>query len=426
MGFQTGKASRKSLAMTVYNNGFASVKEIRSLTMEAGVNLLVIEDLPEQIEADSFYIKGVSVLEQTFENAPINREQLLKKHIGRLITIRNTDFGEEMKLRLLAAVPDLIGKNEETGEIIINPTGDVVLAPDEERMQLHPAVHCRIEPVAVQSDIELFYLTAGISWNATYTAELHADKIYLAGWITIRNYTGTNFENCTVKAIAGNVRRDRSTFPLMENEASRSGSFGGGTEEYGFADMNVYKIDRPISISDGQTKQIPFLHTQDFDVQRNYKIEKGKSNAAVHLQFGKTVGGGSKLPLPKGIMKFYERDKEGGLEFIGEDSIEYTPASEKLNVKIGEANYLTTKAREKSRKIVDGHEYVTFEYQIKNSKAENVGILLEHIVDDAIWEMESSTHDYELMDSHKLEFHVRLRAGNSVDVEFTYKVKHTQ
>ncbi|MFD1032703.1 hypothetical protein [Metaplanococcus flavidus] len=92
----------------------------------------------------------------------------------------------------------------------------------------------------------------------------------------------------------------------------------------------------------------------------------------------------------------------------------------------GKADYIITKAEEKSRKTVDGQEYVTFEYQIKNSKEENVVVLLEHTVTDPIWEMESSTHDFELIAPHKLEFHVRIRAGKSVEVEFTYKVKHAR
>ena len=56
MEFQSGKATRKSLGLTIYNNGFASVKEVRSIKAEKEVDQLMIGDLSAQIEADSVYI----------------------------------------------------------------------------------------------------------------------------------------------------------------------------------------------------------------------------------------------------------------------------------------------------------------------------------------------------------------------------------
>lgn len=423
MKFQSGKATRKSLGLTVYNNGFASVKEVRSMKAETGIDQLVIGDLPVKIEAESVYIKGLSVLEQTFESGRTNKEQLLQNYIGRLITVRNMEFGDEMIIRLLAATPDLIGEKKDSGEIVINPTGDLVLSPAEQEILTHPTICCRIESRNPQSEFELFYLTAGITWEANYTAELHEGKIVLVGWMNIENHTGTDFENCNLKAVAGIVKRAGNNFAAMENKSFRREAIAGHAEEYGFSDATVYKIGRPFSISDGQTKQVQFLQAGPITFQRIYRIEDRSGNAAVYLQFGGAPEEALNPPLPTGIMKFYERDKKGDLEFVGEDRIGHTPAKEKLFVKIGEAYNLTNKAREKGRKKTDGHEYVTFEYEINNSKKENVGVLVEHIVSDEIWEMESSSHDYEVMDSHTLEFHVRIGAGKTVELEFTYKAE---
>ncbi|HSJ37098.1 MAG TPA: DUF4139 domain-containing protein [Planococcus sp. (in: firmicutes)] len=425
MKFQSGKATRKSLGLTVYNNGFASVKEVRSLKAEKEIDQLMIGDLPAQIEANSICIKGVSVLEQIFESGRANKESLLKKSIGRLIIVRNMEFGEEMRIRLLAAVPDLIGEKEDSGEIVINPTGDLVLPPAEEQMLTHPTICCRIEPGKLHPEFELFYLTAGLTWEANYTVELQEGGIFIAGWLNIENQTGADFENCNLKAVAGIVKRAENNFAAMENELFRNESFAGHAEEYGFSDATVYKIGRPFSILDGQTKQVQFLHAQPSAFQRVYRIEDRSGNAAVYLQFGGAADDALNTPLPAGIMKFYEQDPEGDLQFIGEDRILHTPAKEKLFVNIGKAYNLTNKAREKSRKKMDGHEYVTFEYQINNSKQENVGVLVEHIISDEIWEMESSSHDYEVMDSHTLEFHVRIGAGKTVELEFTYKTEGT-
>ncbi|TAA72037.1 DUF4139 domain-containing protein [Planococcus salinarum] len=423
MKFQSGKATRKSLELTIYNSGFASVKEVRDIKAEKEIDQLMIGDLPAKVEADSVYIKGLPVLEQTFESGRTNKEQLLQNHIGRLITVRNMEFGEEMIIRLVAVSPDLIGEKKSTGEIVINPTGDLVLPPAEQEMLIHPTISCRIEPGNSASGFDLFYLTAGITWEASYTAELHEGKILIVGWMNIENHAGADFENCSLKAVAGIVKRAGNNLAAVENELFRSEAMGRHTEEYGFSDAAVYKIGNPVSIANGQTKQIQFLQPQPIAFQRIYRIEDSGGNAAVYLQFGDAVEDALNIPLPKGIMKLYERSPDGNMEFIGEARIGHTPAKEKLFVKIGEAYNLTNKARERSRKKGDGHEYVTFEYQIKNSKPENVGVLVEHIVGDPFWEMESSSHDYEVMDSHTLEFHVRIGAGKTVELEFTYKAE---
>ena len=423
MKILSDKTGRKSLGLTVYNNGFASVKELRSLEAVKDDDQLMIRDLPAKIEADSIHIKGVSVREQTFKTGRINKEQLLEMHIGRLIAVRNMEFGEEMNIRLLAAKPDLIGEKEESGEIVINPAGDLVLPPAEQSVETSPSICCSIEAEDLPSEFELFYLTAGITWEAKYTAELHEGKIFLDGWMNIENQTGADFENCDLKAIAGIVKRAGHNIAAMENELFSAEAFGGQSVEYGFADAYVYKVGMPFSISNGQTKQVKFMHVPPLKFQKIYRIEDRSSNAAVYLQFGGAAAEGLDIPLPTGTIKFYERDPEGDLEFIGEERIGHTPAKEKLLVKIGEAYDLTNKARERSRKKIDGHEYVTYEYQINNNKQENTGVLVEHIINDPIWEMESSTHDYEVMNSHTLEFHVRIGAGKTVEVEFTYKAE---
>ena len=41
------------------------------------------------------------------------------------------------------------------------------------------------------------------------------------------------------------------------------------------------------------------------------------------------------LPLPSGIMRFYENDSKGNLQFIGENKIAQTPKGEKMELEIG-------------------------------------------------------------------------------------------
>lgn len=422
MRFQSGKANRKSLALTIYND-FAAVREVRSLHAETVIDHLIIKDLPAGIEVDSFFVKGAAIVEQDFEGGATDKSQLLKKYIGRLVTVRSSEAGSETKVRLLKAEPDFIGEIEGTGEILLNPQGDIILPPEDGEVQVDSAIACRIEPLPGDADIDLYYLVSGLSWEANYIAELLDEELVLNGWIKIINYAGADFENCQLRAVAGILKRSGEAVPLMKSSHFNAKAFPGEVEPYGFSEGNVYKLDGTFSIAEGGTKQVGFLHNQNAVFQKVYKIEDRKGNASIQLQFGSAIDQGLNIPLPKGTIKFYGRDGEEGLKFIGEDKIGHMAANEKITVMIGETFDLTSKSHEKSRKVTGNLEYVNFIYQIKNSKQKNVAVLIEHVISDRIWKMESSTHDYEVKASHTLEFHVRIGAGKKVELEFTYKVK---
>lgn len=420
MRFQSGKDDRKSIALTIYND-FTAVREVRTLNAEKEVDQLIITDFPSGIEADSFFIKGVTVLEQEYEGGITDKEHLLKKYIGKVITVRNLEAGIETKVRLLKAGPDFIGKIEETGEFLINPAGELTFPVKAEGIQLEPAITCRIEPKQGTAEIDLHYLVSGLSWEANYTAELSEGKLILNGWIKILNYAGADFENCHLSAVAGILKRSGETTLMRESRQFNPKALHGEVDSYSYSEGKIYNLEGTFSIAESASKQIRFIHNQNAVFQKIYRIEERKENATVQLQFG---GPDLDFTLPKGTIKFYERGGEGKLEFIGEDVIGYVPANEMLQVRIGETYDLTNKSREKSRKTTADYEYVTFEYYIKNTKQKNCGVLIEHIISDHIWEMESSTHDYEVKDSHTLEFHVRIGAGKTVELEFTYKAKN--
>ena len=43
------------------------------------------------------------------------------------------------------------------------------------------------------------------------------------------------------------------------------------------------------------------------------------------------------MPMPAGIVRVYQADSKGGVQFVGEDRIDHTPKDETLNLKIGNA-----------------------------------------------------------------------------------------
>ncbi|HXH60423.1 MAG TPA: DUF4140 domain-containing protein, partial [Fimbriimonadaceae bacterium] len=77
--------------LTVYNQGFALVKEQRSLQLKAGTQEVMVEDVAQMIEANSVGIRSLSapgsfsVLEQNYQYDLISPAAILAKAVGKKI-----------------------------------------------------------------------------------------------------------------------------------------------------------------------------------------------------------------------------------------------------------------------------------------------------------------------------------------------------
>lgn len=151
-------------------------------------------------------------------------------------------------------------------------------------------------------------------------------------------------------------------------------------------------------------------------------MRSGDTHADVKLEFSNSIENGLGMPLPEGVVKVYESGDSGEVFFTGEDRIEHTAAGKNLRIHVGKALDITSDSYEKLREKHGVHEYITYVYKLENEKTESIRLLVEHVIFEPIWEMESSSHDYERKSSSEVEFVVRIQPETTVELEFTYKV----
>ncbi|RNF38218.1 DUF4139 domain-containing protein [Planococcus salinus] len=422
MRFQSTLEDRKSLRLTIYTGGFGVVKEVRRITTAGEVDEVQFLDVAEQIETDSILVRGLEVLEQNYDDDLVSGRKLLKKFIGEVVTVRNPELGEEIQIRLLHVADDMIGERIDTKEIMINPSGELILPSLPDGLSAKPALIWKVVPAQMDGDVQVSYLTQGVEWQANYAAEIAGNQLNLTGWVKLQNRAGTHFINAKIKLIAGDGRRREILRKNLEPVIMESMSNEQPFDERSFADYHAYTIERPVTVLNEQTKQISFLKMEGASFRKIYKVGPFSQRAEMVLEIDNTAANQLGIPLPKGLIKVYEQDVDGEMEFVGEDVLEHTSKEEKLKLTIGNAFDIVSDSREKKRIKQGGFEYVTHEYRLKNRKGENVRVDIEHVVSERIWEMESSTHDYEIKHSSELEFRVRLAADKSALVEFTYKV----
>lgn len=307
-------------------------------------------------------------------------------------------------------------------------------------------------------DAELSYITGGMSWEADYSmlAQSEGEAIDVIGWVTMDNQSGRTFENAQIKLMAGDVSKIQpEAYPMMEYAyAARAG--GGPMQapvsEKAFEEYHLYTLSRPTILHDRETKQVEFLRAEGVQAQRLYvydgaRIDRNRyrnwssdsirqdrdygtqSNPKVWVmkEFQNSRENHLGIPLPRGRMRFYQRDDDGKLEFIGENTIDHTPRDETVRVYTGDAFDLVGERRRTSYQIDTTRNWLdeAFEIKLRNHKeAGTVEIrIVEHLYRWINWQIAEKSDPFIKTDSQTVEFRVQVPAGQEKVV--TYKVHYT-
>ena len=218
--------TRRSVAVTVYNDGFGLVREIRDVDLGTGRVSLEFRDVSSQIESNTVHVKSLakghplSILEQNYRYDLLSPEKLLKKYEGKKIKLQRwnkvTGKDEEYEAEVLSVndnQPVLKVGNEITYGFPARFSFPEVPA----NLIAQPTLVWLLDSEAPKQPLEVTYLTQGFGWSADYVLTLGDEAndgsgmstADLVGWVTLRNDTATSYENANLKLVAGNVQRVR-------------------------------------------------------------------------------------------------------------------------------------------------------------------------------------------------------------------------
>ena len=135
------------------------------------------------------------------------------------------------------------------------------------------------------------------------------------------------------------------------------------------------------------------------------------------------------MPLPKGIVRVYKKDKSGNAQFIGEDKIDHTPKNEDVRLKLGDAFDITADKKQtnfKKRNAYGKYNYAyesSYEVKIKNAKPEAVTVVVKEPV-PGDWKIEESSHKFKKVASGTAEWQINVPAEGSTTLEYTALVRY--
>lgn len=466
-------------ALTIYNQNFVVVREHFPLDMKNGVNEVAFAGVTAHLEPDSVILRDsagrtLQVLEQNYRNDPISQELLLSRYEGKTIDFIVRQEGgktETVKGKIIRSgyVPTTPYAQQYAtpgmGQPIIEVDG--VLRFGLPGQPLFPALSddSILKPTLnwqLQSDrpglldAEISYVSGGMSWQADYNlvvsdrAENNGiNAVDLVGWVTMQNHSGKTFENARIKLLAGDVNKIQPAVPgglyRAEAKAMQMDAAAPVVREKAFDEFHLYTLERATTLHDEETKQVEFVRAAEIRAQRLYIYDGAnlgpyayfspdevrqdmgygtQSNPKVWVmqEFKNSESNHLGIALPKGRLRFYRRDTDGHLEFVGENSIDHTPKDETIRVYTGNAFDITGERKRTNFHSDNRQKWMdeSFEIHVRNHKKQAAEVrVVEHLYRWSNWKIQDNSTEYRKTNAQTIEFPVTVAADGEQVITYT-------
>jgi hypothetical protein len=235
-----------------------------------------------------------------------------------------------------------------------------------------------------------------------------------------------------------------------------------------FDEFHLYSIARPTTLHDRETKQVEFAHAEKmyaptiyvYDGAGDYRFygsvvqdqyygtQNNSKKILVQREFVNDETNQLGIALPAGKLRFYRRDADGQLQFVGENTIDHTPRKEMVRVTTGNSFDLVGERKQTNFRInvfsappaidpATGLPYQnaqtatnaeppppwideSFEIKLRNRKKEPVEIrVVEHLYRWSNWEITKKSDDFAKKDSQTIEFKIPVKPDEEKTVTYT-------
>jgi hypothetical protein len=451
-------------ALTVYNQGFAVVREKVPLDLKAGENVVTFVGATAQVEPDSVVLRDpagkvqLRILEQSYRADVMSQGVLLALNEGKVIDflVRDQNAKEyAVRGKVVRSGHNPAGEPispiiEVDGKLRFSLPGEPLFPALAGDGILKPALTWKLAAdQAAKFESELGYITGGMRWQAAYNlvAPEKGDSLDIVGWVTVSNQSGKAFEGATVKLMAGDVNRVQPQARAMEGRAVMMAMADAPqVTEKAFDEFHLYSLPRPVTVRDRETKQVEFMRATGvkapviyvYDGAAMFGVYRGgmirdpgygtQSNKKVWVmrEFMNSEQNKLGLPLPKGRMRFYRRDDaDGRIEFTGENELDHTARNELIRVKTGDAFDVVGERIRTNFQGQNRQDYAEedFEIKVRNRKTEPIEVrVVEHLYRWTNWTITQKSDEYVKKDAQTIEFRVPLRPNEEKSI--TYRVRY--
>jgi hypothetical protein len=440
---------RSEVGITVYNQNFGLVREVREVDVGTGTVDLEFRDVAANIQPETVSIKSLSaagslgVLEQNYRYDVLTPAKLLEKYVGKKVRVYrwNEKLGRDQTydakiLSVQGGEPVL----EINGEVTYGFPGRIAFPSVPENLIAKPTLVWLLDSKQGKQKIEATYLTQNLNWKSDYVLVINDKDTAgdLTGWVTLTNQSGASYKNAKLKLVAGDVQRvSGNTYDRLSTiTRGAKAKDDSGFREESFFEYHLYTLQQPTDVLENEQKQVTLLEAknakldkkliyygQQYWFRSRYGEVQKNQKVGVYLDLENSKKNGLGMPLPKGTVRVYKADKSGAKQFIGEDNIDHTPRDEKVRVKMGEAFDVVGDRKQMEWKTFGSCvSESSWEIELRNHKDQAITVEdVEPIGGD--WQILQESHPHQKKDAFTFTYTVKVPANGKTKISYRVRVR---
>ncbi len=448
---ETTLTDQHTLFVTIYNQDMALIKDGRSLVLPKGESTLAVKGVSGRILPETALLTAekLTVVEQNFEFDLLTPGSLLKKFTGEKIAVIKThpDTGKEtiQQATVLSSEAGVVLEMERGIETGI--PGRLLFPYIPDNLRTSPTLTLLVKSdTKDKQELELTYLTRGLTWKADYVAQLDPLErlLDLKGWVTLTNTSMTTYTNADLQLVAGDinivpqqVERDYRQPYAMAKGARVAQEFS----EEQLLDYHLYTLNRKTTLKHNQTKQVALFSADQVSCRKEYLLQgqsyyyggsRGTTAVKLKIDVYLEVKNAKKnrlgIPLPKGVVRVYKEDKGGKLQFAGEDRIDHLAENSTMRLKLGSAFDITAERKQTDYRKLGAAGQSVYKYQssyeitLKNGKNEAVQVKVVEPVPGQ-WRITRQSHAHTKASARHAVWHIEVPAKGETVLDYTVQTR---
>ncbi len=422
----------------IYDDNVAYVRDPRRVTLAKGENDVELEGVPQRLDSTSVRLEGagLDVREQSFRYDLWSGDKVFRSFLGDSIFFRWQNRPARGVLEGIDGDDLFIRRRDSTEVLLMIKRSQIQEIEFPVRrgavgLSTRPSLRWRVRAEqAGERSVLLSYLTRALGWTTEYSATLERGEnaLALSGWATIANRSGASYGGARVSLVAGELHRAGGT---PDPSLSEFGEIAAGEtpRPNGLFAYHLYRVEEAIDLPAWESIQVPLVRAPRIAAARAYRYDGAKDGSKVRAEvvFTNDKKSGLGAPLPAGRVRVFGIDPSGGAEgamaWIGEDTIDHTPAGERVRLFCGIAFDITgERTRAAHTRAARNVTEDQFAIRLRNAGASEAVVTVAETL-YGTWEITQKSSDYRKKSAESIEFDVKVPArGEST---LTYTVRHT-
>jgi len=435
------------------SQGYALVREEHAFRLASGIDTINMSGLPAQIDVAGVDLQPLGtaqVLGQRFDFALAGQDELLRRSIGRTVTVEQAVGNERERHTgtLLAAGNGLTLALPDGRVRVLSSFSGFELTELPDGLSAKPGLRWEVRSGGGLQRFQLDYPTAGLAWRAEYRADLSSGRqctMRLAGQAQVANRSGKAFSDTHLTLVAGEPRRVHDAAPRAEMDVARAYASRPAAppppapERSG--EYHAYTLPSRTTLPDGSIQQVPLIATADaVACQRRYEVRTpqmwrghrtpvvqpeyghtGDLPVTINLSFENRQAQGLGQPLPAGRVRVFDNG-----DLLGEAALDHTAVNARVDLVLGTVFDLGAERRSTDFTLDRSGRQMTesFELTLRNGGGQPARIQVHETLPRwTDWEILEASQSYEKTDAQTVRFDVDVPADGEATLTYTVRYR---